>query len=1093
MTDSTVSDNTATESGGGADTPEGGGIYSYGGSFSVASSTVSGNTATESGGGIGIDGTLTFTIADSTLAGNTSTDGVGGAIANYDGGVTLTDSTVSGNTAPVGGGSGIYNGGTTTLAATIVANSGTGLDCNTEGMPTDAGYNVADDGSCGFSAANHSLSDSTTLDLGSLANNGGPTETILPDDTSSAVGVIPSGTTLNSVEICPRVDQRGVASSGSCSVGAVEVTAPAAGAGGLTALTPARILDTRNGTGGISGPVASDHSISLNVEGVGGVPASGVSAVVLNVTATAPSANGHLTVYPDGASVPSTSNLNFSAGETVPNLVIAPVGSDGKVDFYNGSGGTVQVLADVSGWFASGSAAAGGLTALTPARILDTRNGTGGISGPVASDHSISLNVEGVGGVPASGVSAVVLNVTATAPSANGHLTVYPDGASVPSTSNLNFSAGETVPNLVIAPVGSDGKVDFYNGSGGTVQVLADVSGWFASGSAAAGGLTALTPARILDTRNGTGGISGPVASDHSISLNVEGVGGVPASGVGAVVLNVTATAPSANGHLTVYPDGASVPSTSNLNFSAGETVPNLVIAPVGSDGKVDFYNGSGGTVQVLADVSGWFSGTSASTAVKQVASDGQGFCAVLFAGGLDCWGVNDEGELGNGTFSGPDGEAGYDTPQAVTGITNAVSATSNNAGLGYCALLSTGRVDCWGDNTWGEIGNGTTVGEYDTPQAVTGITNAVSVVSGGQGYDYCAVLSTGGVDCWGLNSEGELGDGNIGGPDGLNDGYDTPQAVVGITKAISLSGDGTGDGGYCAVLSTGGVDCWGANTFGELGNGTTGGPDVGPVRVYGYDTPQAVTGITNAVSVTSNASSEGYCAVLSTGGVDCWGDNTYGEIGNGTFSDQNGGGGAPDGEGGYDTPQAVTGITNAVSVTTDSNVFDSLGYCAVLSTGGVDCWGDNNDGVLGNGTIGGTDEYLFNAAGYDTPQAVTGITNAASVNGEGLGSYCAVLSTGGVDCWGVNGEGGLGNGTTGGPDGADGYDTPQAVTGITNAVSVVSEGITDHSDQTYCATISTGTVECWGYNPDGQLGNGAIDGPDGEYGYDTPQEVSVP
>ena len=126
-----------------------------------------------------------------------------------------------------------------------------------------------------------------------------------------------------------------------------------------------------------------------------------------------------------------------------------------------------------------GSAAAGGLTPLTPARILDTRNGTGGISGPVASDHSISLNVEGVGGVPASGVSAVVLNVTATAPSVSGHLTVYPDGASVPSTSNLNFSAGETVPNLVIAPVGSDGKVDFYNGSSGSVQVIADVSGWF--------------------------------------------------------------------------------------------------------------------------------------------------------------------------------------------------------------------------------------------------------------------------------------------------------------------------------------------------------------------------------------------------------------------------------------------------------------------------------------------------------------------------------------------------------------------------------------------------------------------------------------
>ncbi len=422
--------------------------------------------------------------------------------------------------------------------------------------------------------------------------------------TSWTSQTLPAGTTIPGPISCPAANTCFAAAGQQI----LAYGATAAAAGGLTPLTPARILDTRSGTGSISGPVGSGHSISLNVLGVGGVPASGVSAVVLNVTATAPSANGYLTVYPDGASRPTTSNLNFSTGQTVPNLVIATVGSDGKVDFYNGSSGTVQVVADVSGWFASGAAAAGGLTPLTPARILDTRSGTGGISGPVGSGHSISLNVLGVGGVPASGVSAVVLNVTATAPSANGYLTVYPDGASRPTTSNLNFSTGETVPNLVIAPVGSDGKVDFYNGSSGTVQVVADVSGWFASGAAAAGGLTPLTPARILDTRSGTGGISGPVGSGHSISLNVLGVGGVPASGVSAVVLNVTATAPSANGYLTVYPDGASRPTTSNLNFSTGETVPNLVIAPVGSDGKVDFYNGSSGTVQVVADVSGWVS-----------------------------------------------------------------------------------------------------------------------------------------------------------------------------------------------------------------------------------------------------------------------------------------------------------------------------------------------------------------------------------------------------------------------------------------------------------------------------------------------------
>ena len=375
--------------------------------------------------------------------------------------------------------------------------------------------------------------------------------------------------------------------------------------GSLTPLTPSRILDTRFNAGA-NGPVAAGGTISLQVDGAGGIPASGVAAVVLNVTATSPSAAGFLTVYPDGGTKPTTSNLNFSAGETVPNLVIAPVGADGKVDFYNGSSGTVQVLADVSGWFASGTPGAGGLTPLTPSRILDTRFNAGA-NGPVAAGGTISLQVDGAGGIPASGVAAVVLNVTATSPSAAGFLTVYPDGGTKPTTSNLNFSAGETVPNLVIAPVGADGKVDFYNGSSGTVQVLADVSGWFASGTPGAGGLTPLTPSRILDTRFNAGA-NGPVAAGGTISLQVDGAGGIPASGVAAVVLNVTATSPSAAGFLTVYPDGGTKPTTSNLNFSAGETVPNLVIAPVGADGKVDFYNGSSGTVQVLADVSGWFS-----------------------------------------------------------------------------------------------------------------------------------------------------------------------------------------------------------------------------------------------------------------------------------------------------------------------------------------------------------------------------------------------------------------------------------------------------------------------------------------------------
>ena len=266
----------------------------------------------------------------------------------------------------------------------------------------------------------------------------------------------------------------------------------------------------------------------------------------------------------------------------------------------------MQVVADASGWYASGAAGAGGLTPLAPARILDTRSNVGA-TGPVAAGGTISFQVDGQGGIPASGVAAVVLNVTATQPQDAGYLTVYADGGSRPSTSSVNFSAGETVPNLVIAPVGSDGKVDIYNGSFGTVQVVADASGWYASGAAGAGGLTPLAPARILDTRSNVGA-TGPVAAGGTISFQVDGQGGIPASGVAAVVLNVTATQPQDAGYLTVYADGGSRPSTSSVNFSAGETVPNLVIAPVGSDGKVDIYNGSFGTVQVVADASGWVS-----------------------------------------------------------------------------------------------------------------------------------------------------------------------------------------------------------------------------------------------------------------------------------------------------------------------------------------------------------------------------------------------------------------------------------------------------------------------------------------------------
>ncbi|RRR85370.1 N-acetylmuramoyl-L-alanine amidase [Streptomyces sp. RP5T] len=366
--------------------------------------------------------------------------------------------------------------------------------------------------------------------------------------------------------------------------------------GTLKPLTPTRIMDTRAGVGVPKAKVGSGGTVTLQVTGKAGVPASGVTAVVMNVTATNPTASSYVTVYPDGTTRTSASNLNFTAGRTFPNLVVVPV-VNGKVDFYNRTG-TVDLIADISAYYTSDGSGSG-LSSLTPTRIMDTRAGVGVPKAKVGSGGTVTLQVTGKAGVPASGVTAVVMNVTATNPTASSYVTVYPDGTTRTSASNLNFTEGRSFANLVVVPV-VNGKVDFYNRTG-SVDLIADISGYFsATGSVEhnAG------PVRVMDTRNGTGVRKGTVGSGATVSLTVGGRNGVPTDAT-AVVLNVTATNPTANGYVTVYPDGTTRTSASSLNFTAGETIPNLVIVPV-VNGKVDFYNRTG-TVDLIADLSGYY------------------------------------------------------------------------------------------------------------------------------------------------------------------------------------------------------------------------------------------------------------------------------------------------------------------------------------------------------------------------------------------------------------------------------------------------------------------------------------------------------
>jgi hypothetical protein len=249
-------------------------------------------------------------------------------------------------------------------------------------------------------------------------------------------------------------------------------------AGFFNPLPPKRVLDTRSGVGAAAAKVGAQGSIDVQLTGQGGVPAAGVSAVVLNVTVTNPSAPSYLTLFPTGGTVPLVSNLNFVAGQTVPNRVVVKVGTGGKLTIFNAAG-SVDVVADVGGWFTDSSdplATGAGFIGITPTRILDTR--TRAVPLHAGETRSLAAARAPVPGMTSpTPPRAVVLNVTVTNPSAPSYLTVFPDGAT-PLASDLNFVAGQTVPNMVVVKVAADGTIKLFN-AGGTVDVVVDLVGWY--------------------------------------------------------------------------------------------------------------------------------------------------------------------------------------------------------------------------------------------------------------------------------------------------------------------------------------------------------------------------------------------------------------------------------------------------------------------------------------------------------------------------------------------------------------------------------------------------------------------------------------
>lgn len=324
------------------------------------------------------------------------------------------------------------------------------------------------------------------------------------------------------------------------------------------------------------------------------------------------------------------------------------------------------------------------------------------------------------------------------------------------------------------------------------------------------------------------------------------------------------------------------------------------------------------------------------------IAAGGAHSCVLTASGGVACWGAT------NGSF----------VPLDVPGLTSEIVALA----LGdqhTCALTIGGGVICWGANDDGQLGDGT-MSATTVPVDVSGLTSGVTAIASGANHT-CAVTAAGAVKCWGLNEQSQLGVAIV-------TASPVPVEVSGLARgaiAVAAGGHHT-----CALMGGGGVKCWGANGSGQLGDGTT-------TTIH---VPVDVTSLTSGVSRVVGGG-EHSCALISAGGVKCWGAGAYGQLGNGVFVDSS-------------VPVDVTGLASGVVAVTAGGGLT----CALTTGGGVKCWG--SDG-LGNGSSDAS----------PVPVDVTGLASGVTAIAAGGIHACALVGDGGPKCWGWNYFGQLGLG----------------------------------------------------------------------------------
>ena len=282
----------------------------------------------------------------------------------------------------------------------------------------------------------------------------------------------------------------------------------------------------------------------------------GATAVAVNITVTQPKTPGWMAAYQPG-STPNTSSVNFAANQTVANMAVVPLSSDGQIDLLNGAIGTVQVIADVTGYFVPGSPQAGGLIPVSPTRLVDSRIKLG-TSGPIAAGATVPLTLAGE--AAPSPWAPPPWPSTSPSPSPRPPAGWPPTNPAAPPTLQRQLRGQPDRGQHGRGPPHTDGQIDLLNGATGTVQVIADVTGYFAAGPPQAGGLAAVNPTRLVDSRISLGSVRPHRRRRHRGATLAGATSPVPL-GATAVAVNITVTQPKTPGWMAAYQPGTAPPT----------------------------------------------------------------------------------------------------------------------------------------------------------------------------------------------------------------------------------------------------------------------------------------------------------------------------------------------------------------------------------------------------------------------------------------------------------------------------------------------------------------------------------------------------